>query len=83
MTGTSDTEDDALNFDFLNSAGTEMLQWSEKVRKLLNGSNVTKSKLSEVDKKSVVNCLFEGYQVGNDRLTEPKPKTRLTGPFSS
>ena len=35
---------------------------SEKVRKLLNGSNVTKSKLSEVDKKSVVNCLFEGYQ---------------------
>ena len=62
MTGTPDTEDVALNFDFLNSAGTEMLQWSEKVRKLSNGSNVTKSKLSEVDKKSVVNCLFEGYQ---------------------
>ena len=62
MTGTPDSEGDVSDFNFLNYAGTEMLQWSEKIRKLMNGSNVTKSKLSEVDKKSVVNCLFEGYQ---------------------
>ena len=62
MTDISDTEDDALDFNFLNTAGTEMLQWIEQVRKLTNCRNVTKSKVSELDKKTLVNCLFEGYQ---------------------
>ena len=60
--GESDTGDVVLDFDFLNSAGSEMLQWTEEVRKLTNCRNLTKSKLSELDKRTVVNCLFEGYQ---------------------
>ena len=51
MTGSSDTEDDALDFDFLNNAGSVMFQWSEQVRKLTNCKNVTKTKVSEFDKK--------------------------------
>ena len=39
-----------------------MIQWSGQVRKMINGSNVTKSKLTELDKKTLVNCLLEGYQ---------------------
>ena len=53
MTGISDSEGDVSDFDFLNYAGSEMLQWSDKVRKLMNGSNVTKSKLTEMDKKKL------------------------------
>ena len=62
MTDKTDTENDALDFNFINCAGTEMLQWSEQVRKLVNCKNVTKSKISELDKKTIANCLFEGYQ---------------------
>ena len=62
MTEKSDTEDDALDFNFLNNAGNEMLQWSEQVRKLTNCKNVTKSKVSELNKQTLANCLFEGYQ---------------------
>ena len=51
MIENSDTEDDALDFNFFNNAGNEMLQWSERVRKLTNCKNVTKSKVSELDKK--------------------------------
>ena len=62
MTEKSDTEDDALDFNFLNNAGNEMLQWSEQVRKLTNCKNVTKSKVSELNIQTLANCLFEGYQ---------------------
>ena len=62
MSGTGDTGDVVLDFDFLNSAGSEMLQWTEELRKLTNCRNVTKSKLLDLDKRTVVNCLFEGYQ---------------------
>ena len=61
MTDTSDTEDDVLDFNFLNNTGNEMLQWSEQVRKLTNCKNVTKSKISELNKATLANCLFEGY----------------------
>ena len=30
----SDTEDVLLDFEFLNDAGSEMLQWTEEIRKL-------------------------------------------------
>ena len=34
--GKSDIEDVVLDFDFLNNAGFEMLQWTEEIRKLTN-----------------------------------------------
>ena len=68
--GGSDTGDVVLDFDFLNSAGSEMLQWTEEFRKLTNCRNVTKSKSSELDKRTVVNCLFEGYQAAQASNTK-------------
>ena len=52
MTGSSDTEDDDLDFDFnfLKNAGSFMFQWSKQVRKLTNCKNVTKTKVSKLDK---------------------------------